>query len=281
MYIRAPKGDKRTMRSVFTASMILALALMGAVAYATPSMDDGLSYNGANGASGYFDGVATRAGTPAGTYPNLLTSPTSLGWSAQDSPLVTYVSTKGGFSLSGIYDYDDLTWITTGGPSGESMSLKVICDVEQWVRETLSANEVYFHLGNEDAHVMNAYLSGSMASNNGQYVGLAKTGWLVGDRPDADVLKFVADGFGRTKASFSGAFVPTDIPIAYALDQGSGFVAGNWSPGNGDEYGYWWLIGSGLPGTYSYTFRLQITPKSLQEDGRYYLDPDVVVMPAL
>lgn len=266
------------MRSLLTVSMIAALALVGVAAYASTSTADGLSWNPDTGGTGYFS-------NPAAAYPGALASRVSDGWNVEDDPLATYVSYKGGFSLSGIYDYDDYKWITTGGPSPEETNLTVICDVEMWVRETLGANEVYFHLGNQNAVPMNAYLGGTLQSNNGQYVGLASSKWGSGNKAKADNLVFLADGFGRTKAWFETnqpTNVPPDIPIAYALDQGSGYTAGSWSGGNNNQdWGYWWLIGGGQEGSFSYTFRLAIAPKSYQEDGRYYLDPDVVVMPAL
>jgi len=265
--------------------VLLCVAVLGLLSIATVTMAagngirDGLSWNPGTGATGHFNG--TLGG---GAYPHTLASPVAAGWTNEQTPEKTYISYKGAWSFNGIYDYDDYVWF--GGTGDEDAGLKVIADVEMWCSETLSATEVYFHLGNENAHAMNAYISGTLQSNNGQWVGLTNEKWGSGDKADADKLAFLEDGFGRTKAWFQAnqpSNVPTDIPLAYAFSSDGGATWGTpgWSGGNNNQDWGYWSPGALPAGASSFWWRLTINPKPYQEDGRYYLDPSFTTMPEL
>lgn len=257
------------------AGLVVVMLVLCAVTYADVGKQDGLSWNPDSTGSGHFN-------NPAAAYPYERASATADGWNKEDDPATTYVSYRGAWSGSGVYDYDDYKWI---GTIADQASLKVICDIEMWASMSVSASEVYFHLGNENAHSMVAYISGSLASNNGQWIGLTKDAWGPNDQAKADALTFVEDGFGRTKdwfVAYQPTNVPPDIPLAYAMteDGGTTWVPGGWSGGNNSQdWGYWWLLNNGEEGAKSFVWRLTISPKAYQEDGRYYLDPDIVAIP--
>lgn len=262
---------------------VTVLLLAASVAYATTDKDDGLSYNSVGGGTGYFDGSAERYGYAGGTYPNLLTSPTGGGWSTEGEPCDWYVSYKGEYHWSGIWDGDDNHWICNEPEEPGDPSMTIIADLEMWCIEHWNANQVYFHQGKGPNGQQQAVIGGYFKGNNGMWIGFTKAGWEQGDEAKAKVLVWFGDG---RNAGGHGADIPPgyqgDIPLAWELDDGLGFRGpDNWSDGYGGIWGYWWLVQSGNPGYWPLDLRLTITPDPYQCDGRYYLDPDYTVFPAL
>jgi len=194
---------------------------------------------------------------------------------------------SGGGTWSGVYA-GDAGWLTESD-SGD-MDLDVEADVEMYCTQSISNNKIYFHLGNiysATAADKTAYVSGSIASNNGQYIGISFDG--QGKNEDS----FEKDGDGNyTGVILNGMHSNRDtwrtqdenMDLQILLDYGQGWEApvnyGDGSHGTITDT-LWWLIKDGEPGSYHYQWKVTLLPKPDQPDGDYYLDPVVVVAPVL
>jgi hypothetical protein len=258
-------------------NLLLALAAtaLAVPAFATTGVDDGLSYNAAsNGAGmGHFS-------NPNAAYPFYRTSWVGDGWSTEGAACDFYTATRGAYSWSGVYDYDDYKWICV---DGAAKPITIIADVEMWCQEIATASEVYFHFGRGQASQSDAFITVTLNSNNGQWWGVSKGTWGQNDQADADNLKYLEDGFGRTTQGPGTNGSDQDIPLQWAISENSGpFTPGQWTGGNNlQDWGYFWLIDGGNPGSHTFQLRMRITPNAYQNDGRYYLDPHTVVKPVL
>lgn len=260
-----------------TILLILAMGALAATAVATTGTADGLSYNSATGGTGHFDGVMH-----GGAYPYTLTSPNSQGWSNEGSPTQFYTALRGAYSYLAVYDYDDYTWILA---SGSFPSLTVIADFEMWYSEAGNAQEVYFHQGAGLSGPQQAFITFNGDGNNGEWWGISKGTWAQTDQYKADHLVFLENGFGNTDPGMS---YPGDVPITWELSQDNGgtWQTGQWLGGNNQtDWGYFWLLngngGPGGPGPFAFQLRITINPSARQNDGRYYLDPNLIAKPVL
>ncbi len=84
---------------------------------------------------------------------------------------------SGSGSWSGVYSWDTDAWLTIDQQDDEG--LKIECDIEMYCATTTVDNEIYFHLGNPYSASpgnLTAYVTGTMTSNNGQYLGISFEG---------------------------------------------------------------------------------------------------------
>jgi len=158
---------------------------------------------------------------------------------------------------------------------------------------TADGLKIYFHIGNVyDARQnpeqnLTAFVTGSLTSNHGMFVGLCFTG--TGKGPSS----FEMDG-GAPTGRVLGAMVGS-VDAGGRDTSGEGFdVRFLFSTGSGyrppDYYGdspdgtihdtLWWLVGS-EGGTFNLSWEVTLYPEEHQADGNYHLDPVIVVSPTL
>jgi len=259
------------MKKLFTAIAMLAIvALISLPVIAAPGS--------------LYDQEGTGDDGPAGIDASgqaLGANPSSTNWKWQ----------TGGGTWSAIY----------GGSSGwleESstgdMSLKVEADIELFMSQEVSNNEIYFHIGNLYSATLadkTAYVDGTMTYNNGMWLGISFAE-LGGDpiKVEADFEKDGGDNY--TGVILGGMQSDTDswreqdnqMDLEIKLNWGAG-----WTPpdsfGSGSHgtivHTLWWLVDGGNPGTYNYQWRVRLLPAPDQADGDYYLDPQIVATPVL
>ncbi len=193
----------------------------------------------------------------------------------------------GGGTWSGVYAAGD-GWLTAS-ESGD-MDLEVEADVEMYFTQTVSNNKIYFHIGNVYSATnadKTAYVSGSFASNNGQYIGISFLG------QNKDESNFQKDSGGAyTGVILNGMHSANDtwraqdnnMDLQILLNYGNGWEAPvNYGDGAHDTVTdtLWWLVNAGEPGSYSYQWQVKLLPAANQADGDYYLDPTIVAAPVL
>lgn len=195
----------------------------------------------------------------------------------------------GSASWSGVYA-GDTGWLNEA-ESGDS-DLDIEADIEMYCSETIADNKVYFHVGNVYSATtadLTAYVTGTMASNNGQWIGLSFEGQ---GKSESDFEKVG----GNLTGKIIGGMVSTHDtwrPQSNSMDvEMKLFVNGvstDWeSPGSYGDGAHntihdslWWLVNNGIPGSYAYSYRIRLLPTANQPDGDYYLDPVLVVAPTL
>jgi hypothetical protein len=191
---------------------------------------------------------------------------------------------------SGTYSWDGDAWIEeteTGDPD-----LDIEADIEMYASTSITDPKIYFHLGNiytaTDAD-KTATVSGTLTSNNGQYIGISFAG------SSKDASNFETDGSGNYTGRIFDAMVGTvdvggrDISteafdIVITMTWGAGYqVPDNYGDGAHSTITdtLWWLVDGGNPGSYNLTWKIVLEPETHQADGNYNLDPQVVAAPVL
>jgi hypothetical protein len=206
--------------------------------------------------------------------------------SATHSANENWVYQEGSGSWTGVYAGSD-GWQDVS--SSGDMNLKVEADVEMYFTQSVSDNEIYFHLGNiyEATEAdKTAIVQGSFTSNNGQYIGISFEG---SGKAESD---FETDENGYTGVILGGMQSDHDtwrdqdnsMDIKISLNWGDGWTApvnyGEGSHGTVTKT-LWWLVDGGGAGTYDYRWKIELLPETDQPDGDYYLDPAVVAAPVL
>ena len=185
----------------------------------------------------------------------------------------------GGGWWDAIYDDDGgpNPWFNIGGTPGIE-NINVTCDIELYCYESLSANNVYFHLKGDNYDPRSAVIDGLIKSNNGEWVGID-----LGD-PNKNAFQLVGttNGFGNSVVASPG-YEP--IPVVWELSEDGGATwrvadAVAWGTSN-TVYAMWWLLANGEPCDHAFKFRITIDPKYHQPDGQYVMDPALVVDPVL
>lgn len=200
-----------------------------------------------------------------------------------------------GGSWTGIYLSGGWREISNTG----DMALDIECDIEMFYTETISGNKIYFHIGDPSTLLPQdkiAYVQGTMAYNNGMYVGISFEGTeksianletggptgFTGQINDAMVL--TKDVLGRVPGSLSGNIAPASFPVKILLSWGTGYQPpisyGEGASGTIIET-LWWLVAGGAPGAYNYTWKIELMPSTYQPDGNYRFDPIFVAAPEL
>jgi hypothetical protein len=202
---------------------------------------------------------------------------------------LTYSEANGGpGTWSGIYD-------TTHGwgsetATGNGANLTVSADVELFAIQTWDNTGVYFHKADTSTPPP-VVLNGTLTGNHGEWIGLEAKNEHNVSLP-INLLSRVANY--RLTAVTKGDYT---IPLVWEMRDsvGSGYSAWK-APEATDTMGadgtlhaaYWWLLGNGTPGTtagaagaYLYQFQCTAQMTQLQQDGRYELDPTIVVSPEL
>jgi len=198
----------------------------------------------------------------------------------------TFAELNGGGSWSGIYDYDDYKWFCETSTGEQNIS--ITCDIEMYCTVTLDKTDVYFHIAQPTTY-MEAIITGSLMSNNGQYLGIIIPGQsekvLIPENP---VLVFQEDGFGRTLANMStqAKAEHADIPLSlefryYDGTSWSSWDTGQWEWGNNNQDLAWWWGGVPMASSHGFQIKVDIKPMEHQGDGRYVVDPIVVLAPVL
>jgi len=204
--------------------------------------------------------------------------------------LTTYSEANGGpGTWSGIYNGvgDGKGWynqIVTGNQA----NLTVAADVELFCSQTWENTGVYFHKA-DATNPPPVVLPGTMTSNHGEWIG------LVADAPvGAGIFNLERKYDYRLNLVTKGDF---NIPLVWEMRDS---VGSGWSPWKAPEAidtagadgtiptAVWWLLGNNTPGSsggqagaYQYEFQCTAQMSQLQQDGRYELDPAVVVSPEL
>lgn len=196
----------------------------------------------------------------------------------------------GSATWAGVYSWDSDAWITMEETGDENLEIE--CDIEMYCATTIENNKMYFHIGdpfNATTDDLRGIVGGSMACNNGMYIGISFEGM---NKTEAD---FEKDGGGNFTGRIFDAMVGSvdcggrdisgeSFDLEILMTWGAG-----WTPP--DAYGdgahgtihdtLWWLVDGGNAGTYNIQWRVSLMPTSDQPDGNYYLDPVVVYAPEL
>jgi hypothetical protein len=222
------------------------------------------------------------AGSPSAGYLGELSGDYQTNWSTAGT---------GTSSWTGWWDADDNGWVPAAGGGGDD-GLKVTAYVELYASQT-QVNEAIFHWGTPPFVALNVDLNGTIVSNHPCWVGIRKAGWQEADVAKASKLSLSGPGgrdfWGRTTGVSSPNFPgvstgdsASDIPIAFSMSVGpSPFYAMDWSGGVGSANWGWYSPGRLPVGTTNYQFRITATPSPYQSDGKYTLDPQVIVVPEL
>jgi hypothetical protein len=244
--------------------VLVVLALSAGMAMAAANQDDGW------------------AGYPTAGYDNELTGPSS----ATDYQTNWWLA-SGSTTSESWWDGDNSKWIPAGG--GDD-GLVVKAYVELYAKQSQQTNAV-FHWGKPPFPAMSAVLNGSIVQNHPCWVGIRKAGWVAGDMTG----KAAHLGWEKSFAAWptgvvtSPAFPGTatgdtiaDIPLTWAMNvDGGEYSAMQWTGGVGDANYGWYSIGRLPVGTHDYNFKITATPNLYQADGKYTLDPQIVVVPDL
>jgi phage gp45-like len=188
----------------------------------------------------------------------------------------------GSASWSGIYAGSD-GWLNIAG-GDETQDLKVEADIEMYCATTLVNGNIYFHVGNPynlTQGQRTAYASGTMASNNGQYIGLYLPGKAEGDINFTTGV--ITNGMHSDHDTYRAQNNNMDLKLLLAVDGGAyepPLTYGEGSHGTIVDT-LWWLVNGGAPGSYTLSWLVEILPIANQPDGDYYLDPTVVTAPVL
>lgn len=188
----------------------------------------------------------------------------------------------------GVYAGDD-GWLESELTEWGDSSLEVEADIEMYCEETIAKNKIYFHLGNiysATSDNKTAYVTGTMVSNNGQYVGISFDGT---NKTEASFEK-VGGSFtgvilgGMVSKRDSWRVQDNSMDLRILLSWGSGYqVPVNFGEGShGTQQNVlWWLPGGGAAGSYNLTWQVKLLPVPHQPDGDYYLDPVLTTSPVM
>jgi hypothetical protein len=206
------------------------------------------------------------------------TNPNSTNWQYQ----------FGGTSTSAaVYSWDSNAWVeeATSGPADDSLDIEA--DIEMYCSTSITDPKIYFHFGNLYSLTTNdrrATVSGTMTSNNGQYIGISFAGSSK-DAGDFDLSTGVITDAMIGTVDCGGRDISSEAFDAKILMT---WGAGYQTP---DDYGdgahstihdtLWWLVNSGTPGSYNLTWLIELLPAAHQPDGNYNLDPVFVSAPTL
>ncbi len=248
------------MRKLMLLTLVAVFALSAGAAWGTATVDDGW------------------AGPDPGGYEPGLIGDYQANWA---------VAGAGSSSWAGWWDADDGDWVpTVGGDDG----LEVTAYVELYASQE-QENEAIFHWGLPPFGAQSVALNGTIVSNHPCWVGIRKDGWVEADETTkGSNLVFQKDFWDRTgpvtSPVVSGASdlsdTTADIPITFDMDvAGGGYYPMNWSGGVAAANWGWYSDGRLPAGTVNYSFKITATPDAYQADGKYELDPQVVVVPDL
>lgn len=184
-------------------------------------------------------------------------------------------------------------WLTES--SQGDFALKVEADVEMYCSETISDHKIYFHLGNiynATTADKTAYVNGTLASNNGQYVGISfeHTNKTIADFEEVGgaltgrIINAMKADHDTWRTNVFPQYMDVEILLWYngystQWETPSNFGAG--SHGTQQNVLWWYPPNNGNPGSYSFKWRIKLLPEANQPDGDYYLDPVMVVTPVL
>lgn len=220
------------------------------------------------------DGYATinASGQGPGTNPN------STNWKYQ----------YGGGSWSGVYSWGT-GWVEETIAGDEDLDIEA--DIELYCATTTSNNKIYFHLGNiysATAADKTAYVTGTLVSNNGEWIGISFDGT---SKTEASFEKVGGNFTGVIKDAMVGTIDGRNQDISsekfdvrILLSWGAGWqVPGNWGGGADGTIpnALWWDVNNHLPGSYNLTWQVTLLPGTHQADGNYHLDPKIVTIPGL
>jgi len=248
------------MRTALLIVVALALVLSAGAAYAATPQEDG------------WAGLGT-GGFETGLIGNYQTNWTQVG---------------GNQTWQGWWDADDSRWVPVDG--GGDDGLVVTAYVELYAGQT-QKTEALFHWGKPPFAAMSAVLPGSIVSNHPCWVGIRKPDWEQTHQADASALTWDSSFPGWssgivTSPVVSGVSVLGDtiaaIPITFAMDvAGGGYYPMQWTGGAGSANWGWYSDGRLPVGTTAYNFKITATPNAYQADGKYTLDPQIIVVPDL
>jgi len=247
-------------RTLWISALVVALLGLTCLAFAASGQEDGW------------------AGSPlAGAGPNGEAGTTRAYWT-------NWVATSGQGNWQGWWDNDDSRWVPVG--VGGDTGLVVEAYVELYASQTQQTTAV-FHWGQPPFAAMNAVLAGNMVSNHPCWVGIRKDGWVQGNQDKASKLHQVAAFGGTGPKPNDGPYAPlgddtADIPLTWLMNvNGGAYAAMQWTGGTNQSNWGWYSAGRVPVGANSYNFLIQATPAAYQADGKYEIDPDVIVVPDL
>jgi hypothetical protein len=268
------------MRHAF--SILALLAVVGLVCLPARAQLNTLYEQEGTGSDGYAP--IDASGQAPGANPN------STNWIWQ----------TGSYSWSGVYSWDSNAWVEEQESGDPQMDIE--CDIEMYCEETLENNKVYFHVGNLYTALQNpgtdltAYVTGTLTSNNGQYIGISFDGTTKAGSPETYFEGYPDALTGRIFNGMVGTLdcggrdISTeafDITITLSYT-GTGSSGGYVAPGDYGEGAHgtipnalWWLLNNGVPGAYNLSWKIQLHPGAHQPDGNYNLDPTIVAAPIL
>jgi hypothetical protein len=186
--------------------------------------------------------------------------------------------------------YGSAGWIGTDPP--DDCELLIEADIELYAYQTCENHEIYFHIGNLSTATSTdktAYCSGTLQSNNGQYIG-----FIIGpgknlEGTEGSYTGRIIDGMVGTQDAWGRVF-GVDIPAAafdcvLTMSEDGGLFTPFITYGEGShgtiQNAVWWLLGSGAPGSYTMQWKIEIEPDAEQPDGDYGFDPILVMSPVL
>lgn len=197
-----------------------------------------------------------------------------------------WTQTGGSNSWTGWWDNDDSRWVPATGVGGDD-GLVVEAYVELYASQAQQTKAV-FHWGAPPFAAQTAVLKGHIVQNHPCWVGIRKDGWLQGDETQASQLAFEKDGFGGTAAKpddqgFGEALGDDVSPISleWKIKVGNTLAEMDWSGGVGAANWGWYSPGRIPVGAVDYEFQVTATPNPYQADGKYTLDPAVILVPDL
>jgi len=185
--------------------------------------------------------------------------------------------------------WDVSGWVPAGGVGGDD-GLTVTAYVELYASTSQQTNAV-FHWGQPPFSPMATVLAGSVVENHPCWVGIRKANWVEADQAKASHLSF-ASTFSNWNPSglvttpvFPGTVTGdtvADIPLTFEMNvDGGAYAAMQWTGGVGSANWGWYSIGRVPVGSHNYSFKITALPNAYQGDGKYVLDPQVIVAPDL
>jgi hypothetical protein len=193
-----------------------------------------------------------------------------------------WVTTSGGGSWTGWWDAAASNWVPAGGIVTGVQNLSVDAYVEMYAKTTLES-QATFHWGLPPFAAQTAHVLGTCVQNHPCWIGVSKANW---SQTEGNHLGYV-DGSGTGQKPQSEGFGPAlndtnaNIPIAWGMKVGTDATIYPMAWTGGLNQANWGFYSPGrFPvGSTSYEIQITATPDAYQADGRYTLDPEVVVVP--